>query len=165
MAKDQYPYWEDLTDTQKEAERNKLMDENRDVRKAYMTCIIQLIDSFSKCKVEPMHIRTLANCYCGGQLFPEVVDSKEDSIAIVFNTLTENHCTWFKYDLIQDNVDNIANDDEKQYLEIYKKKHLIRYLNHSLCEIPCSPSNDQYRTNLVFKVPISLTGNELKSIQ
>ena len=27
MAKDWYPNWEDLTDTQKEAERNKLMDE------------------------------------------------------------------------------------------------------------------------------------------
>ena len=165
MAKDPYPNWEDLTDTQKEAERNKLMDENHDVRKAYTTCINQLIDSFSKRKVEPMRIRTLANCYCGGQLFPEVVDSKEDSIATVFNTLTGKHSTWFNYELIQVIVDNIGNDDEKEYLEIYKKKHLIPYLNHSLYEIPCSPSNDQYRTNLVFKVPIALTGNEVKSIQ
>ena len=76
-----------------EAERNKLMDENCDVRKAYMACVNQLIDSFSKCKVEPMRIQTLANCYCGGQLFPEVLDSKEDRIATVFNTLTGNHCT------------------------------------------------------------------------
>ena len=112
-----------------------------------------------------MCIQTLANFYCGRQLFPEVVDSKEDSITTVFNILTWNHCTWFNYDLIQVIVDNIANDDEKQYLEIYKKEHLIPYLNHSLYEIPCSPSNDQYRTNLVFKVPIALTGNEVKSIQ
>ena len=162
MAKDRYPNWEDLSDTKKEAERYKLMDENHDVHKAYVACINQLIGSFSERKVEPMCIQTLANFYCGGQLFPEVVDSKEDSIATVFNTLTGNHCTWFNYDLIQVIVDNIANDDEKQYLKIYIKEHLIPYLNHSLYEIPCSPSNDQYRTNLVFKVPIALTGNEVK---
>ena len=108
MAKDQYPNWEDLTDTQKEAERYKLMDEIRDVHKTYVTCINQLIGSFSERKVESMRIRTLANFYCGGQLFPEVVDSKEDSITTVLNTLTGNHCTWFNYDLIQVIVDNIA---------------------------------------------------------
>ena len=50
-------------------------------------------------------------------------------------------------------------------MEIDKKEHLIPYLKHSLYEIPCSSSNDQYRTNLVLKVPIALTGNEVKSIQ
>ena len=64
------------------------MDKNCDVRKSYMVCVNQIIDSFSKCKVEPMRIQTLANCYCGGQLFPEVVDSKENSTTTVFNTLT-----------------------------------------------------------------------------
>ena len=165
MAKDRYPNWEDLTDAQKEAERNKLIDENCDVRKAFTTCVNQLIKSFVKRKVEPMHIRTLANSFSGGQLFPQVVDSKEDSVATVFNTLTGNHCTWFNYELIQVIVNNLDNDDEKTYLETYKKKHLIPYLNHSLYEIPCSPSNDQYRTNFLFKVPVELTGNEVKSIQ
>ena len=165
MAKDRYLNWEDLTDAQKEAERNKLMDKNRDVRKAFTACVSQLIDSFVKRKVEPMRIRTLANSFSGGQLFPQVVDSKEDSVATVFNTLTGNHCTWFNYELIQVIVNNLDNDDEKTYLETYKKKHLIPYLNHSLYEIPCSPSNDQYRTNFLFKVPVELTGNEVKSIQ
>ena len=167
MAKDQYPNWEDLTEPQKEAEKNKLMDENRDVRKAYTACVSQLVDSFRERKVEPMHIRLLANTFHNGwQLFPEVVDSKEDSIATVFNTLiTGNHCTWFNYELIEVIVDIKGNDDEKKYLETYKKEHLIPYLKHSLYEIPCSPSNDQYRTNLVCKVPVELTGNEVKSVQ
>ena len=166
-AKDQYPNWEDLTDPQKEAEKNKLMDENRDVRMAFTACVSQLVDSFSERKVEPMHIRLLANAFhIGWQLFPEVVDSKEDSIATVFNTLiTGNHCTWFNYELIQVIVDIKGNDDEKKYLETYKKEHLIPYLNHSLYEIPCFPSNDQYRTKLVFKVPVVPTGNEVKNIQ
>ena len=69
MAKDWYSNWEDLTDTQKEAERYKLMDENRDVRKAYVACINQLIGSFSERKVQPMRIQTLANFYCGGNSF------------------------------------------------------------------------------------------------
>ena len=86
MVKDRYPNWEDLTDAQKEVERNTLMDENRDVRKAYTACVSQLIISFSTRKVEPMHIRSLANSYSGRQLFPDVIGSKEDSIATVFNT-------------------------------------------------------------------------------
>ena len=166
MAKDRYSNWENLTDPQKEAERNKLMDENRDVRKAYTACVSQLIDSFSIRKVEPMHIRSLANCYSGRQLFPDVVGSKDDSIANVFYNLTQNqYCTWFNYELIQVFVDNKGNDDEKTYLERYVKEHLIPYLNHSLYEIPCSPSNDQSRTSFLFKVPVELTGNEVKSIQ
>ena len=167
MAKDRYPNWDKFTDPQKEAERNELMDKNRDMRKAFTACVSHLIISFSKRKVEPMHIRSLANCYSGTgrKLFPEVVDSEKDSIATVFNTLTENHCTWFNYELLQVIVDNINNDDEKTYLESYEKEHLIPYLNHSLYEIPCSPSNDQYRTNLLLKVPVELTGNEVKSIQ
>ena len=165
MAKDRYPNWEDLTNAQKEAKRNKLIDENRDVRKAFTACVSQLIISFSVRKVEPMHIRSLANSYCGRQLFSDVAESKEDSIATVFNILTGNHCTWFNYELIQVFVDNIGNDDERTYLEVYEKEHLIPYLNHSLYEIPCSPANDQYRTNLLLKVPIELTGNEVKTIQ
>ena len=165
MAKDRYPNWDKFTDPQKEAERNKLMDMNRDVRRAFTACVSQLIISFSVRKVEPMHIRSLANYYSGRQLFSDAVEYKEDSIATVFYNLTKNHCTWFNYELIQVFVDNIGNDDEKTYLETYEKKHLIPYLNHSLYEIPCSLSNDQYCTNLLLKVPIELTGNEVKTIQ
>ena len=52
MAKDWYSKWEDLTGPQKKTERNKLIDENHDVRKAYTACVNQLIDSFSKRQVE-----------------------------------------------------------------------------------------------------------------
>ena len=45
-TKDCYPNWEDSTEYEKEIVRNMLMDNNREVHKAYATFVNQLIQSF-----------------------------------------------------------------------------------------------------------------------
>ena len=51
-AKNCYQNWKDLSDSEQEAVRNQLMDDNRDVCKAYTIFVVQLIQSFVKLEVD-----------------------------------------------------------------------------------------------------------------
>ena len=42
---------------------NKLMDENRHVRKAYSTFVVQLIESFKKRQVDPNIVKPLVHIF------------------------------------------------------------------------------------------------------
>ena len=51
---------------------------------------------------------------------------------------------------------------------IYEDEYLVPYLNHSIFEIPCTPSQDQdQNTKLLLKVSadVYITGSEVKAIQ
>ena len=164
---------EKLTPSEKEAVRNKLMDENHDVRKAYAVFVAQLLNSFKERKVDPFDIQSLANSFspleCRHvQDHPIVFNfSKDDTISSVFSELTK-HCTWFNYESLQVLVDILGNVSEKHYLKTYEDNYLVPYLNHSIFEIPCTPSQDEAQhTKLLLKVSadIYITGNEVKAIQ
>ena len=169
-AKDHYPNWDELSQSEKEAIRNKLMKENRDVRKAYATFVAQLIQSFTKREVHPSLIQSVVQSYGtleGSQHQPIVFDfSKDDDVAHVFAVLSR-HCSWFNYEAFQVLVDILGNEAEKMYLKTYEKDHLTPYLKRSIFEIPCSPQCQPERSNLHFKVPTDLciTGNEVKAVQ
>ena len=165
--------WEELTSSEKEAVRNKLMDENHIVRKAYAVFVAQLLKSFKERKVDPYDIQSIANSFspleCQNVQDHSTVFnfSKEVTISSVFSELTK-HCTWFNYELLQVLVEILGNVSEKDYLLKYEDEHLVPYLNHSIFEIPCTPSEDQARsTNLLLKVSadVYITGSEVKAIQ
>ena len=171
-AKNRYPNWNDLSQSEKEAIRNKLMKENRDVRKAYATFVAKLIQSFTKREVHPSLIQSVVQSYDtleGSQHQPVVFDFGKDvrvHVADVFAVLSR-HCSWFNYEAFQVLVDILGNETEKKYLKTYEKDHLIPYLKRSIFEIPCSPQCQSQRSNLLFKVPTDLciTGNEVKAVQ
>ena len=170
-AKVRYPNWEDLAEKEKEAVRNQLMDDNRDVRKAYTAFVAYLIKSFRERKVKPRDIQSIVRCYCipeKDQREPMVFDfRRDDDISDVFSELTK-HCTWFNYDLLQVIVENLGDESEKMRLNEYEDKHLIPYLKRSIFEIPCAPPHTQsQRTELLLKVSIDLviTGLEVKAVQ
>ena len=165
--------WEELTSSEKEAVRNRLMDENHDVRKAYTVFVAQLIKSFKERKVDPLDIQSLVNSlspleHRHMQDRPTMFNfSKDDTISSVFSELTK-HCSWFNYESLQALVDILGNVSEKQSLQTYEDKHLVPYLNHSIFEIPCTSSLDQSQhTKLLLKVSadIYITGSEVKAIQ
>ena len=170
-AKDRYPNWEHLTPSEKERVTNKLMIENRNVRKAYAVFVCHIMQSFIKRKVDPNVVQSIAHSF--GTLESSMYIStivfgfhENDSIAIVLSKLTK-HCSWFNYESLKVIVEAVGNETEKQYLETYEDKNLIPYLNRSIYEIPCASSHDQSRTNLLFKVSkdLSMTGNEVKAVQ
>ena len=170
-AKVRYPNWEELAESEQEAVRNQLMDDNRDVRKAYTFFVIQLIQSFIKREVDPRIIQSTVHCYCtseGHQQQPIVFDFQRDnSVSGVFSKLTK-HCTWFNYDSLQVIVEFLGDESERMRLKEYEDKHLIPYLKHSIFEIPCAPPHTQsQRTKLLLKVSADLvvTGREVKAIQ
>ena len=162
--------WEELTPSEKEAVRNKLMDENHDVRKAYTVFVAQLVHSFKERKVDPMDIQWVANSFGALESRQENTTvfnfSKDDSIAAVFSELTR-YCTWFNYEPLQVILDILGNNCEKQYLKLYKEEHLIPYLTHSIFDIPCTPLQDSQLTSVLLKVSADLviTGGEVKAIQ
>ena len=165
--------WDELTPSEKEAVRNKLMDENHTVRKAYTVFVGQLLNSFIERKVDPFYIQSLANSFspleCQHvQDHPTLFNfSKDDTISSVFSELTK-HCTWFNYESLQVLVEILGNVSEKHYLQTYEDEHLVPYLNHSIFEIPCTTSQDHAQnTNLLLKVSadVYITGSEVKAIQ
>ena len=170
-AKVSYPNWEELAESDQEAVRNQLMDDNRDVRKAYTAFVVYLIKSFRERKVHPRDIQSVVRSYCTSekdQREPMVFDfRRDDDISDVFSELTK-HCTWFNYDLLQVIVENLGDESEKMHLKEYEDKHLIPYLKRSIFEIPCVPPHTQsQRTKLLLKVSTDLviTGGEVKAIQ
>ena len=169
-AKECYPNWAVLTESEQEAVKNRLMDENRDVREAYTVFVIQLINSFKEREVDPNDVQSLVHSFGaleGSQQLPAVFNFVDTSISGVFSELTK-HCTWFNYELFQVIVKYKGEEAEKQYLKTYEDDHLTPYLNHSLFEIPCTSSHDQSQCNLLlFKVSSDLyiTGKEVKAIQ
>ena len=170
-AKIHYPNWEDLAESDQEAEKNQLMDDNRDVRKAYTFFVAQLIQSFIKREVDPKIIQSIVHSYCSSekdQDQPMVFDFRRDgSISDVFLELSK-HCTWFNYDALQVIVEALGDESERKCLKEYENKHLIPYLKRSIFEIPCAPPHTQsQRTELHLKVSADLviTGGEVKAIQ
>ena len=170
-AKVSYPNWKELAESEKEAVRNQLMDDNRDVRKAYTAFVAYLIKSFRERKVNPRDIQSIVRSYCTSekdQQEPSAFDfRRDDNISDVFSELTK-HCTWFNYDSFQVIVENLGDESEKMRLKEYEDKHLIPYLKRSIFEIPCAPPHTQSQcTKLLLKVSADLviTGEEVKAIQ
>ena len=170
-AKSRYPNWKTSTESEKEAVRYQLIDENIDVRKAYTKFVMSLISSFKSREIDPNDIQSLVCSFGqveGSQQRPIVFNFDENSnVSAVFRELCK-HCTWFNYEIHQVIIENLGNDQEKKYLKTYEDDHLFPYLNHSIFEVPCARSQDQTEsTILTFKVSADLciSGNEVKVIQ
>ena len=160
-SKKSYPNWKFYTACEKERILNKLQDENCDVRKAYAFCVYQLKCSFTKRHVDPTDIQTLFNSFCTSKIFNF---DKDDNIGTVFTEIT-SHCSWFNYESLQVIIEILDNETEKKYLTTYEHKHLVPYLKRSVFEIPFVSFHDQSRTDLLLKVPVEVTGNQVKAIQ
>ena len=170
-AKNCYPNWEDLTESEQEAVRNQLMDDNRDVREAYAVFVAQLIQSFVKREVDPKIIQAIVRSYDTSKKDqPETFMfdfRRDDSVSNVFSELSK-HCTWFNYDALKVIVKILGDESERKCLIEYEDKHLIPYLKRSIFEIPCAPPHTHsQRTELLLKVSadVYVTGNEVKAIQ
>ena len=170
-AKSHYPNWETLTESEKKVVRNQLMDENRDVRKAYTKFVSSFIFSYKSREIDPTDIQSLAYSFGqveGSQKLPVVFNFDNNSnVSAAFCELCK-HSTWFNYEIHQVIIENLGNDQEKEYLKTYEDGHLFPYLNRSIFEIPCVQSQDQTEsTILTFKVStdLCLTGNKVKVIQ
>ena len=169
-AKVRYPNWEELTESEQEAVRNQLMDDNRDVRKAYTAFVAYLIKSFRERKVHPRDIQSIVRSYCTSeknQRESMVFDfRRDDDISDVFFELIK-HCTWFNYDSFQVIVENLGDESERMRLKEYEDNHLIPYLKRSIFEIPCALPHTQSQRTKLLKVSADLiiTGGEVKAIQ
>ena len=155
-AENCYPNWKDLTESEQEAVRNQLMDDNRDVRKAYTSFVVQLIKLFRKREVHPRDIQSIVPSFGtseGHQQQSMLFHfRRDDSMSDVFSELSK-HCTWFNYDTLQVIVENLGDEYEKKCLKEYEDKHLIPYLKRSIFEIPCTPPHTQsQRTKLLLQI-------------
>ena len=170
-AKIRYPNWETFTESEQEAIRNQLMDDNRDVREAYAAFVAQLMQSFRKREVNPRDIQSIVCSYDTSKKDPHepmVFDfRRDDNVSDVVFELSK-HCTWFNYDALKVIVKILGDESERKCLKEYEDKHLIPYLKCSIFEIPCAPPHTQSKcTQLLLKVSgdLVITGGEVKAIQ
>ena len=134
------PNWDDLIDSEKEAVRKILIDENRSVREAYAIFVTQLMESFMERNIKPGIIWSLIHNYGGFKHSRQYLSDtrsqqhpSDDSITAVFSELSKR-CTWFNYELFQFILKVKGNEAEKMSLKIYVDEHFIPYLKHSVFE-------------------------------
>ena len=137
------PNWDDLIDSEKEAVRKILIDENRSVREAYAIFVTQLMESFMERNIKPGIIWSLIHNYGGFKHSRQYLSDthfmhsqqhpSDDSITAVFSELSK-HCTWFNYELFHFILKVKGNEAEKTSLKTYVDEHFIPYLKHSVFE-------------------------------
>ena len=157
--KSNFPIWKNLTLFEKNEKTDKLMEENRIVRKAYKHFVDQLMWSYKEKNVDPMVIQMHVLCYSRRDLVDFNFD-KSDSISTVFCEISKHSC-WFDYELFSEVI--VCSGTEKKYLKMYEVETLIPYLKRSIFE---RPSSDE-ELHLVLKMTADLCekGKKVKDIQ
>ena len=105
-----YPNWNELSETEQQVVRSRLIDEYLDVKKAFTFFVSQVMHSFSERHVKEACVQALANSFVNNKKVFSF--SKHDDFYIVFTELTK-HCSWFNYGLLKVIIECHENDAEK----------------------------------------------------
>ena len=166
-----YPTWSRLSVSDKEVVRNRLRNENIQVRKHFAQMFKSIQNSFDGVD----HVKVLN--YLAVEPDTEHIDwankAKEiNNIFGVFNVMLQEGCNWLNYHLLDVLVQEFGSEKCKVKMTNYIQKILWPYLLRSLYEIPLesvghhSILGDVYHFVLPVKKSESyITGQQLKQIQ
>ena len=127
-----YPNWEDMSKEEKKAIKEKLADENLEVRRKFATCFRRISRSFERREAIMNDLKMTLNL-THLQKLPELASAA--SVGEIFVILSE-HLSFFNYGLLDVIVEDLGTEEEKQLLSEYKNNVLKPYLQRSIFEVP-----------------------------
>ena len=127
-----YPNWEDMSKEERKETREKLADENRQVRRKFATCFRRISRSFERRGAIMNDLKMTLNLTHLKKL-PELVSAA--SVGEIFVILSE-HLSFFNYELLDVIAEDLGTEEEKQLLSEYKNNVLKPYLQRSIFEVP-----------------------------
>ena len=127
-----YPNWEDMSEEERKATKEKLAVENRVVKRKFATCFKRISQSFERRRVSFNQLKMTLNL---GQVANSSELASASSVEEVFVILS-SHCSFFNYQLLEDIVKEPGNEEEEQLLSEYKNDILKPYLQRSIFEVP-----------------------------
>ena len=159
-----YPNWADMSKEERKAVKERLIIENRDVKRKYTTYFRRILQSFEKREVSEIDIKINE----GLKKLPELASAS--SVKEVFYIIMQ-HSSFFNYQLLEDVVEELGNEEEKHLLYEYKNDILKLYLQRSIFEVPldsistCAPKSSAYYPCLKLLERIDLSANEVVIIK
>ena len=160
-----YPNWEDMSKEERKEVKERLVIENRDVKKKYTTYFRRILQSFERRDVSEIDLKINVE---GLKKLPELASAS--SAKEVFYIIMQ-HSSFFNYQLLEDVVEELGNEEEKQLLFEYKNDILKPYLQRSIFEVPldsistCAPKSSAYYPCLKLLERIDLSANEVVIIK
>ena len=154
-----YPNWEDMSKEEREAVKERLIIENHDVKKKHATCFRRILRSFERRKVSVVDLKINVE---GLKRLPEL--DSASTVEEVFYIILQ-HSSFFNYQLLEDVVEELGNEEEKQLLYEYKNDILKPYLQRSIFEVPLDSistrASKSYYPCLKLLEKIDLSANEV----
>ena len=157
-----YPNWKDMSKEERKELKERLVIENRNVKKKYTTYFRRILRSFERRKVSVVDLKINVE---GFKKLPEL--DSASSVEEVFYIIMR-HSSFFNYQLFEDVVEELGNKEEKQCLYEYKNDILKPYLQRSIFEVPldsistsCAPKSSAYYPCLKLLEKIDLSANEV----
>ena len=124
-----YPNWEDMSKEERKEVKERLVIENRNVKRKYTTYFRRILQSFEKREVSEIDIKINENL----KKLPELASAS--SVKEVFYIIMQ-HSSFFNYQLLEDVIEELGNEEEKKLLCEYKNDILKPYLQRSIFEVP-----------------------------
>ena len=125
-----YPNWEDMSEEERKETREKLADENREVKRKFATCCRRISRSFERREVRVTDLKMTIEA---SKRIPELVSA--DNVGETFYIIMQ-HSSFFNYQLLEDVVRDLGSDEERELLSEYKVDVLKPYLQRSIFEVP-----------------------------
>ena len=158
-----YPNWADMSKEERKAVKERLIIENRDVKKKHTTCFRRILRSFERRKVSVVNLKINVE---GLKRLPEL-DSASTVEEVFYIILRYSSFFNYQLQLLEDVVEELGNEEEKQLLYEYKNDILKPYLQRSIFEVPldsistCAPKSSAYYPCLKLVERIDLSANEV----
>ena len=163
-----YPNWNDMSKEEKKITKEKLVVENRQVKKKFTTCFRRISQSFERQKTCVSSLKTSVRLLKNSKL-PELTSTT--SVKEVFFIISQ-HSSFFNYQLLQDIIEEMKNEEGQWLLSEYKNEVLKPYLQRSIFEVPAdstatsaSKSSAYMHACLKFPDKIDLPVSELLIIK
>lgn len=161
----EYPNWESLDVTEREAIKHNLVVENHKVRRAYSDMFLDIAFNFETSGANPRYIKMSLNAYirgASGEILT-ALSQVPNEVDALFLFISE-HTSWLNYHLLEVVVEKLGNEESPAMLHNYEKEHLVPYLDRSVFEIPCdsTPNATSQSVRFFFKIvdDIVVTGKE-----
>ena len=160
-----YPNWEDMSKEERKAVKEKLIVENREVKRKFGTCCRRISRSFERREVRVTDLQMTIEAF---KKIPELASAA--NVGKIFYIIMQ-HSSFFNYQLLEDVVRDLGSDEERELLSEYKVNVLKLYLQRSIFEVPfdsiatSASKSSTYRPCLKLFERIDLSAYEILIIK
>ena len=137
-----YHNWESKSAAEKKQIKDRLYNQNQDIREKYSFLIQNIIDSFEKRNIKVKRLKIFLDTYGSVTNIPRPTHAmllsqfeNASDLDDVFLVLCGHYSSWFNIRLLNAIVTQFGNDEDQKKMKIYEDE-LLHYLQRSLFQIP-----------------------------